>query len=128
MSLDSILGAIPERGERTAEVDISEWIGQEAGTSVLRFREPGADTLFTIHKDAEIIKVRNARWPEELCQSIALIALSHVEPRGDVSPGEFYVRMCQHNWSVFLRVLNAFQAAFPALRDWETATAEGKAG
>lgn len=128
MSLDSIMSAIPAHDRRAAEVDISEWIGQEPGTSVLKFREPGADTLFTVHKDAEIIKVRNARWPEELCQSIALIALSHVEPSGEVSAGDFYVRMCQQNWSLFLRVLQAFQAAFPALRDWDTATAEGKAG
>lgn len=126
MDLDAIASALPARTRSKVDVDISTWIGQEPGTSVLTFQEPDASVLFTVQKDAELVHVRHSRWTDELCQSVALLALCHAAPSGKSSPGEFYTAMCANTWDVFLRVLQAFQAAFTGLSDWNAAVAEGK--
>lgn len=128
MDLDAIAGALPVQERQTVEIDISPWIGQEPGTSVLTLREPDAAAMFRANEDAKIVQVRHAKWPETLCQSVALLALSHVAPVGETAPGQFYCTLCDRAPAVFLRVLQRFQQVFPALGDWDAQVAEGKAG
>jgi len=126
--LDGIGAALPDAKRAEVEIDISERMGLAPGECVLKFCEPDAAALFTVPKDAEYVRLKHTRWPDELCQSIALLALCHVEPVGKRSAGEFYMDLCERSTTIFMHVLRAFQEAFPGLRDWDAAVDEGKAG
>lgn len=126
-TLDAVHDLLPVVTPSEVTIDISAMCGQPAGTTVLTLREPTPAAYWSVLGDAQLVRARHGKWPDSLCQSVAMLGLCHISPQpARISPGEFYTHMCDRSHHVFLYVLQKFQQAFPGLSDWDNAVEQGK--
>ena len=125
MRLDAL--KIPKAEPRRADVDISAAFGEKSGGIVLQFQEPNAAQLFQVGGLSKTLKKRNPDWADELCQSVSLLAVSHIAPdAGDKDPLVFYTELANENAPLFIDVLGRYGAAFPDTQNFSAAVDNAK--
>lgn len=123
-TLDGLLNGLsaPDRAE--GHVDVSDLFGKPV---VFVYREPSVPELFAASGDAAQFRKMNPEWTEELAQTVALLALCHVEPRP--GPGQkvglLYAGIVE-NTDLFMRLSKGWADAFPHLSNMKEAVAAKK--
>jgi len=100
---------------RTVTVDITDKLGADEPV-VLSFQEPNAPALFAIGGLAQAVRKKNPDWPDILCQSVALMAVSHTAPDcGDIDPLQWYSHLAEADAALFFYILTEYNAALPTV-------------
>ena len=113
LSLSALTAAVKEAAAplRTVDIDISAFI---PGAPLLTLRELDAPRLFQVPADAETIRKQNPQWPENLAETVALLAMAHVAPVEPGQPaGPFYVAVAASNRHLLSHILKTYKNAFP---------------
>lgn len=118
------------RKRRTIEVDISAFVGKEAGSEIVTLREPDVQTIYASGKQAEQLRAMHPGWEEALCGQVTMLALCHVAPAvTDNTPvGLLYAQMAEQNSDLFMFISAALDAACPELAKLTEEVAKRKAG
>lgn len=127
-TLDELAESLPVDPTIAEEIDASEYLGEEPGTTVFVFHDPGANQQFQANKDAKKLCSMPEFFTmvEELMTISSMMALAHVSPPFASPPGITYARLAKYNSKFFMWLMNRFFEKFPHLRDMEAAIKAAK--
>lgn len=127
MSLESLVAELPGATQDTVTIDISDLFDKEAGVITLDFREPTLPEVFRVADLTKKIKIQRPFWPEELCNTVALIAACYV--KGETEKQHSFISMttlAERMGLKFMTLSQRFTEKFPHLQDMAKAGEEAK--
>lgn len=101
-------------------VDISRFAPGATEPVTLTLRDLDIKRLYAVPGDSEIVQRMHPDFPERLCTTIAMLALSHVAPDPAGSPVlPHYIQMALEQKRLFTYVQTKYLRAFPALSNFD---------
>lgn len=127
-SLDELVGSVRASANRVEEIDMSDLFNKRVGQAVFTFEEADTPTLYSIPEQVQFVKRQRKKWPELLCQGVALMAMCHRAPKvKTLNTLIMYVQMVDNlGTERFMEFTKRFYDAFPGLADPQKAIEEAK--
>lgn len=122
-SLDDLVESLPAFAPKTGKVDVSDLFPGDDGqplppeTEVFTFVDPTVEHFFAATQDADKLRKTYPHWTKEQATNVALLALCHQSPVSDKPRGVLYAQMCAKSPTLFMRLNDGFNEAFPHLKD-----------
>jgi hypothetical protein len=117
------LGAIAKRIQETAapehteSIDISEFMGEDPGTTVFEYRRLTVADVYKAQADARKIQARHSEMTLPLATTVAYLAFAHIAPLPD--PGEPPIGELYAQWTklpaLWFTLEGFYQSRFPEL-------------
>lgn len=125
---EQLVASMPEPTFGQTQMDVSEFLGQSAGTRILTFREPSAAELYQARKLIKRIQLQFPTWTDEYALSVATLGICFQGQTTSKKPmwllfAHFVNRLGPKG---FFTVQGKFVEAFPHLKDMNAEADEEK--
>jgi hypothetical protein len=118
-SLGAIAKKIKESAapEHTESIDISEFLGEEPGTTLFEYRRLTVADVYKAQADATRIRAKHSEMTLPLAQTVAFLAFAHISPMPD--PGEPPIGELYAQWTqlpaLWFTLEGFYQSKFPEI-------------